>query len=315
MIVSAGEALVDLLPTVDRDGRPAFCAMVGGSPFNVAIGLGRLGVPAAFLGAVSYDAFGDRLVTALVDSAVSTTLVARVARPTPLAFVTLDGGEARYAFYDSGTAARDMTTEELAPLPRETTVLHVGSIALASDPAAATILGIANTAREQRLVCLDPNVRPAFAADEVIYRRNLAAAMGLADLIRLSATDLAWLAPGIEPRRFAQDRMEAGATLVVVTKGAAGATAYTPAGPVEVTAPTIEVVDTVGAGDAFTAGLLTALHERGVQSRADLAGLGREALHEALEFAAAVAAAACTRAGADLPRRAEIDITEGMEQP
>jgi fructokinase len=306
MIVSAGEALMDLLPTADRRGRPAFRAVVGGSPLNVSIALGRLGAPAAFLGAVSTDAFGDRIVSTLQASAVDLSLVTRVDRPTPLAIVTLDAAEARYAFHDSGTAARGMTLRELKALPAETTMLHFGSIALAAEPAASTLIARARTAREQRLVCVDPNVRPAFAPGKPLYRRNLERAMELGHIVKLSRADLAWLRPGAAPQDFARERLAAGAALVVVTRGLAGATAFTRRGTSEVEGVPVTVVDSIGAGDAFMAGLLAALHQAQVRTPGDLAAVSAERLRDAMAFAARVAAVTCTRPGADPPRRDEL---------
>ena len=306
MIVSAGEALIDLLPTRDGDGRPALRPAIGGSPFNVALALGRLGAPAGFMGAISTDAFGDQLVAALAEAGVSTELVARVARPSPLAIVSLDGAEPGYSFYDTGTAARGLVFRELKPLPPHVSVLHLGSIALAADPAASTLIARAAAARAERIISVDPNVRPAFAPNEAVYRRNLDAALGLADIVKLSLADLAWLRPSVAPSAFAAERLAAGAALVVVTRGPLGATAYRGGDVVDVPAPSVQVVDTVGAGDAFMAGLLAALAAGGLVLRADLAGLDRPVLAAVLGFAAEVAAVTCTRAGADPPRRADL---------
>jgi fructokinase len=303
MIVSAGEALIDLLPTIDREGRPAFQAVVGGSPLNVAVALGRLGAKAAFLGAVSTDLFGDRIIAMLAESQGDTSLITRVNRPTPLAIVTLDGAEARYAFYDTGTAARGMTLRELRPLPAKTSIFHFGSIALAAEPAASTLIARAKAARAERIVCIDPNVRPAFAPDEMVYRRNLEQAMELAHIVKLSLSDLAWLRPGVTPQDFARERLTTGALLVAVTRGPAGAVAFAGSGMSEVAGAPVAIVDTVGAGDAFTAGFLAALCDVDVRITVDLAKISHEHLAKALAFAVKVAAATCTRAGADPPSR------------
>jgi fructokinase len=307
MIVTAGEALVDLLPAVDRGGDAAFCAAVGGSPFNVAVALGRLGVRAAFLGAVSTDAFGDRIVRTLEESGADTGLVTRVDRPTPLAVVTMVREEARYAFYDDGTAARGMTLRELKPLPGETTLFHFGSMALAAEPASSTLIARAKTARADRLVCIDPNVRPAIAPNAPDYRRNLDQAMEVADIVKLSRADLDWLRPGTTPSEFARERLAAGATLVIVTRGSDGAAAFMPHHECEVPAVPVAVVDTIGAGDAFTAGLLAHLASVGIATRAALVALTPDDLDAALRLAAMVAALTCARAGVDPPRKHELD--------
>jgi fructokinase len=311
MIVVAGEALIDLLPTADRDGQPALRPAIGGSPLNVALGLGRLGRWTAFLGAVSTDAFGAQIVAALRDSHVDTTLVTRVARPTPLAVASLTDGEARYSFYDAGTASRGVTLRELAPHPADATWLHFGSIALAAEPAASTLIARAKTvARSTQSPCLvsfDPNVRPGFATDEAPYRRNLDQAMEVADLIKLSHADLAWMRPGMTADHFAQEQIAHGAALVVVTRGNEGAETFTRQQGFAVPAPQVDVADTIGAGDAFMAGLLCALDEAKVRTRAALAALPKSALDNAMSFAARIAAIACTKPGAVMPWREVLD--------
>jgi fructokinase len=311
MIVVAGEALIDLLPTADRDGQPALRPAIGGSPLNVALGLGRLGRRTAFLGAVSTDVFGARIVASLRDSRVDTALVKRVARPTPLAVASLTDGEARYSFYDAGTASRGMTLRELAPHPADATWLHFGSIALAAEPAASTLIARAKTvARSTRSPCLvsyDPNVRPGFATDEAPYRRNLDQAMEVADLIKLSHADLAWMRPGMTADEFAREQIIRGALLVVITRGSEGAEAFTRQHGFAVPAPQVDVADTIGAGDAFMAGLLCALDEASVHTRAALAALSQGTLHRSLSFAARFAAVACTKPGAVMPWREELN--------
>ena len=306
MIVSAGEALIDLMPAVAADGAMALRPRLGGAPFNVAIALGRLGAPAAMLGAISTDAFGDALVEALEDSNVSTALVTRVARPTPLAIVDLAADEPRYAFYDAGTAARGVTLRELKPLPPEARWLSFGSITLAGDPAASTMIARAAASRAERLIAFDPNVRPALAGGAAHYRRNLEAALARADLVKLSAADLAWLRPDQPAETFAAECLAQGAAFVVVTQGENGATGFLPAARVETAGLPVTVADTVGAGDAFMAGLLAALSEGGVTERADLARLDEATVAQALAFANRVAARACTRPGADPPHRSEV---------
>ena len=305
-IVSAGEALMDLLPASDAEGRPTLRAVPGGSPFNVAIGLGRLGLPAAFLGAVSEDPFGARIMAALAEAQVDASLVTRVRRPTPLAVAQLEGGEASYSFYDAGTAARGLTLREMKPLPPGATMFHFGSLALAAEPAASSLIARATVASAKGLVAIDLNVRPGFAAKETAYRRFLEAAIATAHLVKASEADLAWLRPGMPPDEFAAERLHAGAALVVLTRGAEGARGFAAAGAVTAPPVPVGVVDTIGAGDAFMAGLLAALYEAGLRSRPAVAGIDRDALSAAMAFAARVAAFTCTRAGADPPWREEL---------
>ena len=224
----------------------------------------------------------------------------------PLAIVGLNGEEPRYTFYDTATAARGMTLRELKALPADTAVLHFGSIALAAEPAASTLIARAKTAREGRLICVDPNVRPAFGHDKPFYRRNLERALELGHIVKLSLSDLAWLRPQLAPEEFARERLAAGALLVVVTRGPRGAIACNRAGTSVAAAAPVPVVDTIGAGDAFTAGLLAALMDEGIKAPADLEAIRPQQLGRALAFAATVAGATCARAGADPPRKSEL---------
>lgn len=205
-----------------------------------------------------------------------------------------------------------MTLREFQPMPDDAAWLHFGSIALAAEPAASTLIARAKTAAQSKtapcLVSYDPNVRPGFASDETIYRRNLDQAMEVADLIKLSRADLAWLRPGMRAEDFARHELTRRAALVVVTHGEDGAQAFTRKGRVTVEAPRVDVADTIGAGDAFMAGLLCALDERDVQTRAALSALSPEALTHALTFATHAAAVACTRPGAVMPWRKEISV-------
>jgi fructokinase len=315
MIVSAGEALIDLLPTLDASGQPTFRAAVGGSPLNVAVALARLGIRTAFLGAVSTDAFGDRIMAALAEPGADRSLVSRVDRPTPLAIVALHGAEPRYAFYDNGTAARGMTPRELKSLPPQASILHFGSIALAAEPAASTLLARAKASRVDRIISVDPNVRPALVSEAVGYRRNLEHAMDLAHLLKLSLPDLAWLRPGLAPQDFARERLAAGASLVVVTRGPGGAVAFAQSGVTEVAGLSVAVRDTIGAGDAFTAGLLAGVQEAGVRTQDDLARATDKGMAQALALANTVAALTCTRAGADPPRREELEQLRSCISP
>ena len=307
LIVAAGEALIDLMPTRDALGEPALRPLAGGSPFNVAVALGRLGARAAFLGALSTDGFGDTLMAALAASGVETALVTRVERPTPLALVDAAGAEARYTFYDAGTAARGMTLRELKPLPAEPGMLHFGSLALAAEPAASTLIARAKIAAAGGwLISIDPNIRPEFPVNATHYRRNIEQAMELAHVVKLSAADLAWLRPGLAIEKFAAERIAAGVRLVVVTSGESGARGFIRDAEVPMPSHPVTVVDTVGAGDAFMAALLAHLAESKTASTRALARLDAAGLGDALAFAAHVAALACTRAGADPPWRREV---------
>lgn len=311
MIVVAGESLVDLVP--DADGR--LVSLPGGSPFNVAIGLGRLGVDTTLLGPLSDDAFGALLAHRLDDADVRALPTDRTSRPTTLAMVHLDdAGHASYGFYLDGTSATGLSASDVAVAHREepalaTAPLHVslGAVTLASGGTGATLAALIADASSRPFVSLDPNVRPAVIGDMTAERAAIERAVAAVDLVKVSDEDLAALLPGRDPLEVAGEWARSGPALVVVTRGGDGATAVrAEGGTLTVASLPVPVVDTVGAGDAFTSGLLAALEERGLLDRRALRSADASALREVLAFASRVAAVTCTRKGADPPRRAEV---------
>ena len=309
MFVACGEALWDFF-AVEGD-RLRFEARPGGSPLNVAVGLARLGHPAALLAGLSTDPLGQRLAGTLRAEGVPTGLLVRSARPTTISLVDLgpDGAPA-YAFYGEGGADRAVTPADLPSLGPEIWGLHAGSYALAVDPVGATLLGLFSRERRRRFLTVDPNVRLGIQPNAALWRWRVEAFCRLADVVKLSDEDLRLLRPdteaGATAATLASDWLRAGASLVVLTKGAAGAEAFSAAGHVSVPARAVAVVDTVGAGDAFQAALITGLAALGVRDRRALDALGPEAIAALLARANAAAAVACTRRGADMPRAADL---------
>ncbi len=312
VIASCGEALVDFVPATsgaqDRAGTASWFELLGGSPYNVARGLGRLGAPSAFVGAISTDFFGDELVGGLEQSAVSAEHVARLERPSTLSFVRLDGGGPSYAFFSAESADRHFALDDPKATASAFEALHFGSNSLVLEPGASEFESLAAAASAQRrLVSLDPNVRPRLVPDRDDYLRRLDRLVALADLVKMSDEDVDWIAPDSGAERTAERMLQEGAVLVVVTSGRAGAAAWTRTSEAAVTAPIVEVLDTIGAGDGFTAALLSFLHERGHLTRGEIEALSETELEELLTFAAAVAATVCTRRGADMPTRREVE--------
>jgi fructokinase len=307
VIVVCGEALVDLVAEAD-----VLRPLMGGGPFNTAVALGRLGVPVAFLGRLSTDRFGDGLAARLVESGVDPRLTLRGDEPTPLAVVHVGpAGEADYRFYLEGTADRAITPKMIPALPEEAAVLHLGTMSLATEPAASAFEGLALREAERRLVVLDPNVRPASVTDRAAYLARLERLLRRAHVVRLSEADAAWLFPGQSLDAVVEALLGRGAQLVAVTRGPGPATAATARVQVEATPPPVEVVDTVGAGDAFNAGLLTGLWERGLLSVEGVVELGRDDLAAAMQLAVTVAALTSARAGAASPSRDEVEAAYG----
>jgi fructokinase len=307
VIVVCGEALIDLTPA-RCGGEDGFVPRPGGSPFNVAVGLARLDVPTAFVGRLSDDRFGRMLRTRLETEGVDLRAVAVGPEPTPLAVVHVDdSGHPTYSFHWEGTADRHLRAADLpARLPDAVRAIHVGSVSLSLEPGASTIARLVERERPTRVICLDPNVRPGVVGDDEGYRARLREWVRRADVVKVSDEDLAWLAPGVAPREAARRWLDQGAHLVVVTRGRDGAVGMTGAVEVAVTAPAVEVADTVGAGDAFSAGMLAALGERDLLERTGLSRLDADELRAVLCFAVAVAASTCQRSGADPPRRSEV---------
>lgn len=308
MIVCAGEALIDMLPRRTAEGEDAFAPYPGGAVFNTAVALGRLGAPAGFLSGLSTDLFGARLERALAESRVDASLCVRSERPTTLAFVTLEDGQASYAFYDENTALRSLAPEDMPALPEGATALFLGGISLVMEPCAGAFEALAAREAGRRAIVLDPNVRPGFVADPEGYRHRIGRLMALSDVVKVSDEDLRWLMPpavGHDAEALARAVLDLGPSLVCVTRGAEGATAYTASGAIEVPAKRAEVVDTVGAGDTFDAGLMASLHEAGLLAPG-LPGLAEEAVRDALALGARAAAVTVSRAGANPPWRHEI---------
>jgi fructokinase len=308
MILCAGEALIDMLPRQTEAGEAAFAPYPGGAVFNTAIALARLEVPVSFFTGLSDDLFGERLSRSLTVNGVDQSLIARSARPTTLAFVTLSGGNASYTFYDENTAGRMVSEADLPAIPDAAAAGFFGGISLAVEPCAEAYATLAaRMSAAGKLVMLDPNVRPGFIADEARYRDRMQRLLSLADVVKVSDEDLVWLMGDGDADVLAEAVRANGPALVLVTRGAEGVTVYSDADPLHHPAPKAEVVDTVGAGDTFNAGFLAGLADAGRLSADDVrAGLSEDALRTALDLGVRAAAVTVARAGANPPWRAEL---------
>jgi fructokinase len=312
MIVVCGEALVDLTPTV-CDGVEAYVPRPGGSPYNVAVGVARLEAPAAYLGRLSRDFFGQLLRERLVGSGVRLDYLGEGPELTTLAFVHLaPGAEPEYGFYAEQSADRMLHAADLpASLGADVEALHFGSFSLVLEPIASTLETLMRREHGRRLLSLDPNVRPSLIPDRDRYRQRLEGWIALTDLVKVSRADLSWLYPGEPVTSITRRWLDLGPSLLVVTLGPDGCVAVTASQTVELTGRPVEVVDTVGAGDAFTAALLARAHETGSLRPDRLAALSPEALRDLLRHANGAAAFTCTRAGAEPPTRAELAAALG----
>jgi fructokinase len=311
VIVVGGEALVDLVPGPGtRDPSGPLQPRWGGGPYNVALALGRLGVPTRFLSRMSTDAFGEAMLARLRRAGVDTSLVQRGAEPTTLAVVGLEpSGTARYAFYTEGTA--DRLVVDPGPLPADTDVVALGTLSLLLEPGASAYEAVLHREADAgRLVSLDPNIRPGLIADADSYRARFRSWLPSVGLLKVSDEDAEWL--GLD---HPHEWLRAGVAAVVITRGARGLTAITETAQVDVAAVDTLVVDTIGAGDTAHAALLARLYEHGAVRRDCLATLDERAWRDVLGFAAMAAARTCARPGAEPPTAAELDVTQPLIQP
>lgn len=306
MIVCCGEALIDMLPRRLEGGGPAFAPHGGGAVFNTAVALGRLGAPACLFTGLSTDFFGDQLKAELEGSGVDLRHVRFSDRPTTLAFVGLAEGQASYAFYDEGSAGRMLAEADLPTLADDVAALHFSCISLIAEPCGTTYETLMRRERRRRVTMLDPNIRAAFVTDREKHLARMRRMIAMADIVKLSDEDVTWFGEKGSHGEIAARWLDCGPKLVVVTAGARGATAYARCGTVAVPAPNVAVVDTVGAGDTFNAGLLAWLHRAGRLDKEAVAALTPAEIEAALTLATQAAAVTVSRAGANPPWRAEL---------
>ncbi len=307
MLLSCGDALIDFLPVKSVDGRDAIVPVVGGSCLNIAVGMARLGASAGFVGGISTDLFGRMIADHASASQVDLRYATRSAHQATLAFVRTVAGEPQYAFYDEASASRNWVYRQDSIPFDEIEAIHVGSTTLANDQGAAQTLAMLEDAGGSVTVSFDPNCRPNLVRDKARYIDQMDAFAAIADIVRMSDVDFEFLYGGGDYDGKAQALIAAGASLVVITRGIKGAKAWhKEAGTVEVQAPTVDVVDTIGAGDSFQAALLFALRAVGRIGTGSLAQTNSEELGRVLSFATNCAAFTCGRAGADPPRQADI---------
>ena len=307
MFLSCGEALFDLFPSAETDTGFIFDARIGGSPFNVAIGLSRLGCGAALFTGLSSDPLGRRLERTLKDEGVDTSYLVSKRNQTTLALVGVGpNGVPQYSFYGHDAADCSVSETDLPELPRSVAAMHFGSYSLVVEPTGSSLLQLARRNHDGRLVSFDPNPRLNIEPDVGRWRRRVEAFSEIADLIKVSDEDLEMLFPGDDIDSAISRWSSRGVQLIVVTRGGDGALVSLRGEVFESSGRTVEVVDTVGAGDSFQAGLLCGLNELDKATKAGLSEVSLDECRRVVDFAMEAAAMTCTRRGADLPRRSEL---------
>lgn len=316
MVVTFGEALVDMIQM--PDGR--FASVLGGSVCNFTLAAARLSMPLTYLNPLSQDTFGQGFARLLDGAGVTLASARRSACPTALAIVTLDADKTpSYAFHRHGVADRDITPQQAcALLPAGTRLFHTGGLTLVPDDLDATLRVARAAASQGALVSMDANMRPLACADLPLYASGVRAALKHADLIKVSEEDLEHLGfEGGDARAAARALLDEGSvSLVALTLGAQGAVLMSRSATVEIGTPQdLAVIDTVGCGDCFLAGLVSSLGSQGLLSRAALAGADAAALASAGRHAVAAASLNAMREGCHPPTANEVaDFLRGAHR-
>jgi fructokinase len=306
MIVCCGEALIDMLPRKGADGADVYQPFNGGSVYNTAIALGRLGTPTGFFAGISEDFFGDSLMDGLKQAGVSPKFIRRKDLHTTLALVKLTNGHARYSFIDDGSAGRMLWKSDVPKLPQSVSALHFGSISLIPEPSGGTYEALLKKAAKTKVISLDPNIRPTVIKDKKKHMARLARLIAKADLLKISDEDVAYMTGKQHFAKAAKGWLKAGARIVAITRGGTGVEVFTKKHRLSLEAPKVKVADTVGAGDTFTAGFLTYLHRNALLTKRAMANIEATPLMHAAEFAMKCAAVTVSRPGADPPWAHEV---------
>ena len=310
MIAVCGEALIDFAPIEISDNR-AYLPIPGGSPYNVAIGLGRLGCPVDFIGKLSTDEFGKTLRKNLLANGGNDRFTISGAEPSTLAFIHIEKGEEpHFSFFSNNSADRNLTISDLPKsLNSEIQAVHFGSFSLAHEPIASTLEKLIEREHNQRIISIDPNIRPSFVTDKYAYIKRLEKLISLATIVKVSVADIEWMYPNSNPKEIISEWINSGPSLAILTSGEKGSYAETPFG-IKISSPAkpVNIVDTVGAGDSFMSALLWWLLEKKFLDLQSLRTLKEKDLENLLIYSSTAAAITCGRSGANPPFADEISI-------
>lgn len=297
-IISIGEALIDFKQTE----KLSFKGFEGGSPLNVAIAAARLGPKVGFAGQVSNDLFGKTLSQYLATNNVNTSYLLEHNSPSSLAFVAEIDGDAHFSFINNGAADTLYNPQPKPIFPKELQFLMFGSISLLNEPTASSIEDIVALQQDKTTIIFDPNIRPSLITDKDKYLDRLYNWLSLTDIVKVSKQDLEWLYPGRFFENIALDWLQLKPLAIIITNGEKGAKLYRRDKEIlSSKAIKVKVIDTVGAGDAFTGALMTSLLNK------DLKNLSDNDWQNSLDFAVKAAALNCARAGANPPNKKEFE--------
>lgn len=304
VILSCGEALVDLMvQPVTKGSGMMLNAMIGGSPFNVAIGLSRLGIPAGFLGGISRDSFGGFLTTAMCTESVTDQYVARLDAKTALSLVDHYSEPPNYSFYGENSADTCYCLSDLpAKLSDTITCINFGSYSLVIEPCGSAFRTLMAREAAKRVISYDVNVRPSIEPDMQRWRTVLEDAIGYVDIIKASNEDIALLYPETDPAIIVEKWRAQGAAIAIITLGGDGVIACSEAGIIRQAAIPVTVVDTVGAGDSFQSAFLASISKSHILTKQKIKSISQSCLVRCLHNATEAAAITCRRQGADLPK-------------
>lgn len=323
MIICCGEALIDMTREHVRGLEGAFVPLPGGSPYNTAVAIGRLGAPVKFLGRISTDYFGELLIKKLKKSRVGEEFIIRSTQNSTIAFVEqAKGKEPQYIFYTEGTANCSLQPEDLPfKLPAETKCILFGSISMTMEPIASAIESLILREGTRKgtdqmdgapVISFDPNIRPFMIKNRDAYMERFEKWISASTIAKISSEDFAFIYPKVDPEKALKKVLAMGPWLAICTLGAKGAMAMLRRNDgnltkVSVPAVNLAVTDTIGAGDTFHGAFLAWLEIKGKMSRSALANLSENELYEALLFANKAASLVCSKQGAEPPTRKEVE--------
>jgi fructokinase len=330
MIICCGEALIDMVRATVRGLGDVFSPLLGGSPYNTAIAIGRLGVPVEFLGRLSTDFFGELLFKKLQKCHVGEELIHRSNQNSTLAFVEKDKIKGpQYVFYAEGTADCSLQPSDLPQkLPADTKCIVFGSISMTLEPISSAIESFILREGTRKstdqvdgapVISFDPNIRPFLIKDKGAYIGRLEKWVAASTIVKMSVEDIAFIYPKLEPEKALQKVIAMGPRLAICTLGPKGALALlrrNDGSVTKVNAPAVDlpVVDTIGAGDTFHGAFLAWLELKERMSRSALVSLSESELYSALFFANKAASFVCTRTGAEPPSRKEVETLKDPKE-